>query len=284
MAAQPNHSPNGATNNGQTLRQAFRELSEIRATLWPQPPMGTVSRHINRDDESRSAHTCLKALKPFRQQYQTLINSQPGLHRAVWELEGYAYQAQRKYRQAAEAFMSIPDGLLAGEMHLASGNIPAAVNCFAKSQQIPGGTEQRDTPWGSILLGLITGKLHALPSILQVRQHLEANIALLLSAGQSHFLNNLARYSDFIAQVNPEGYKLLGRGVLHGGAAHLAGQWLLAGQQQQPQDPETYYHLGQWYAATGEPNKARRALNQCLMMSPMHPPADALINALDSNP
>jgi tetratricopeptide (TPR) repeat protein len=277
--------------SSQVDRQAFKQLTKIRRILWPS----SESREASLPNGDPKA--CLSSLAEFEQDYRQLLSDNSDLNRAYGELCGYCYHALRQYHQAANAFADAGNFCMAGKMHLASGHVPNAIDAFTTSQQeISTGTQHgrrgsecRPVPWGTVLVGLISGRLNVLPSVLQIRQHCEADMALLYEAGQQQFLNTLAGYTDFLAQVNPEGYKLMGRSVMNANVLisqalqhppSVVGQWLLAAQKQQPQDPEIYYHLGQWYAMTGQYHSARRALRQCLMMSPIYPPAEALLASM----
>lgn len=281
----------GDKGNYQVDRQAFKQLTKIRRILWP-PAESREAALPNGDPKE-----CLLSLAEFEKDYRQLLSENSGLNRAYGELCGYCYHALRHYYQAANAFTDAGNFCMAGKMHLASGHVPNAIDAFTASQQDVStgsengrrGAECRPVAWGTVLVGLISGRLNVLPSVLQIRQHCEADMALLYEAGQQQFLNTLAGYTDLLAQINPEGYKLMGRSVMNARLVGMTpcqhppsvvGQWLLAAQKQQPQDPEIYYHLGQWYAMTGQHHSARRALRQCLMMSPIYPPAETLLASM----
>jgi Flp pilus assembly protein TadD len=90
-------------------------------------------------------------------------------------------------------------------------------------------------------------------------------------------LNNLLMATPWLARLNPEAYKLAGRGLYHAGNAHLAQQFLLKGQAHMPHDPETYHHLALIYWQQGDVATVRTLCQAVLLIVPTFWPAQQLL-------
>jgi tetratricopeptide (TPR) repeat protein len=192
------------------------------------------------------------------------------------ELCGYALMEQQHYSQAANHFAQVNKPYLAGYCAMLAGDLE-----FTRQQwQIQLG--RRQSHWCLHLFGLITAQLSSYPTFLQVRNHLEGDVAHLAQAGQDVSLTNLLAGLDTLAQSNPEAYKLAGRSLLNVGRLDEALPLLLKAQSVLPQDAEIYYHLGQYYQACHNGPEARLMLRQCLAINGHYTPARWLLNTVDS--
>ncbi len=244
----------------------MRQLSPIRDMLWQQ-------------GSARTAHQQLAALQAT---LPKVMGDDPvaiGANHAYWELVGYACWHRKNYRKAAEAFERADNPFLCGYVHLLEGQLAKAFDALATLPN-DGVVTPNLTHWGRILLGLVSGQLQTLPTVLQVRQNLERDVAHLAIAGQQRMINQLCQYAPVLAQVNTETYKFIGRGLLNSGFAPQSESWLLMAHQLNISDPELYYHLGELYVAKQEYASAKRALQQCLMMTDQYPPARYLLAAM----
>lgn len=244
----------------------IRQLNPIRQVLWHQ-------------HNAVAAHEQLAELKATLPVAKTGGPTSKGACQAYWELVGYASWQRKNYRKAAEAFDKANNSFLTGYVRLLSGDVPKALKAFSSLHE-PSEDAPKANHWGYTLLGLVTGQLQSFPTILQMRQHLERDVAHLAAAGQQGMVNNLCQYAPILIQVNTEAYKFIGRGLLNSGYTEQALGWLLMAHQININDPELYYHLGEAYVAQNQPQLAKRSLNQCLMMTDMYPPATVLLAKL----
>jgi len=189
-------------------------------------------------------------------------------------LAAMAHQESGKYTEAARLYESIGDDYSAGYAHLLTGNIDATRAAWTKVAQ------RRPNHWCVSLFGMVTGNPNSIPTFLQIRNHLEADILLLAAAGQTKMVQNIVFALEFLAGINYESYKYAGRALFHSGLLSDVEAILLKGQKILPADPEVYYHLGQYYAAVGRTAEAKSSLQQCLMISGTYTPAQALLDSL----
>lgn len=194
--------------------------------------------------------------------------------RAVYELAGLILRDMRKYADAVKIYQAIDDPYQAGYCEMLQGNVMAIRNHWGKA------TQRRQNHWCLTLFGMISRQLATYPTTFQIRNHLESDITNLIRAGQFEYLENLLTYCDFLVQLNPETYKFAGRSLLHSGWLDRAGPFLLKGQKTLPNDPEIYFHLGQYSYQRGMIEDARIMLHQCLLISPTYNPAKELLTAL----
>jgi tetratricopeptide (TPR) repeat protein len=194
--------------------------------------------------------------------------------RQMFELAGMAYQKYRQFDEASRAFSEIGDHYQAGYAQMLKGDLQQTGLLWQPLLTI------RQNHWAVWLFGMITGSLKALPTYLQLRNHLEADVGHLLWANQPKLLEALLAYSDFLAEVNYEAYKYIGRAFLNAGQYERARDFMLKGQRVLPNDPEVYYHLGEYFCAEGQADQALLVLQQCVQMCPFYTPAKLLRQTL----
>jgi tetratricopeptide (TPR) repeat protein len=125
--------------------------------------------------------------------------------------------------------------------------------------------------------GLLTNQFYQWPTLLQLRNALENDVTQLIQANQFSAIDTYLAKLDWLAQVNIECYKLVGRNLLYLGLFAPAHQLLLKGQATIAIDAEGYYHLGQYYVACQQYPQARLMLRQCLWVNPTYQPAQVLL-------
>ena len=201
-------------------------------------------------------------------------NLSPDYLMAVMQMLGLASENKRQYDDATRYFLEAKDFYQAGYSQMLKGDIEQAIEHWKNLYEI------RQNHWAGALLGMVTVRLTALPTFLQIRNHLEADIFHLIRAGQTQFLQNMLMYIDFLAEINYEAFKFAGRGLLNAGQAEQSGPYLLKGQKVLPNDPEIYYHLGQYYHAMGQFDESTLMLKQCILISPYYVPARDLLGRM----
>lgn len=233
----------------------FSQLNEARDLLFKE----------------RTAEKAEKSLRPLIGDSKTLpIEEQ----RALYELMGLSLRAQSRFEEAAQLYRQIEDYYQSGYCAMLQGKTQAMQQAWSKV------LSQRQNHWCVSLYGLITGQLRTVPTIFQVRNHMECDIANLIAANRVDYLENYLNYVDFLTQVNLEAPKFAGRALLNANWLERAGKYLLQGQKALPNDPEIYFHLGQYSLALKHQKEARLMLNQCLLISPTYRPASDLLNNL----
>ncbi len=193
---------------------------------------------------------------------------------ALIEMLAIAYEQRQQYSEAAECYGLIQDYYQAGYCWMLHGDSQKAM---ADWKHV---LARRNNHWCISLHGMITGTLSTIPTFLQIRNHIEADIVHLYHAKQLSMLENFLRYIDFLAEINYETYKFVGRALFNVGQYPLAGQFLIKGQRLLPNDPEIYYHLGQYYQAINHFPESSVVLKQCILISPTYTPAIELLERI----
>ncbi|MGE0201824.1 MAG: hypothetical protein AB7P76_12775 [Candidatus Melainabacteria bacterium] len=228
--------------------------------------------------QERDAHAALALVTPLLESGER----HPVERTALVELTGLAYRALKQYGHAATLYAQHNLHYLAGYAWMLQGNMGEMQAHWRKVI-----LEERPNHWCLTLYGMITGQLQSYPTLFQIRNFLESDLGQLIHAGQTTYMENILQYADFLAQLNLEAPKFMGRALLNAGLEDS--RWLprvepllMKGLQCIPNDPEVYYHLGQYWCEVKQPHEARLSLNQCLMICPTYIPARDLLTTLDA--
>lgn len=195
--------------------------------------------------------------------------------RMAFDILAYAHLAQAHYDAAIDAFDNANNHYMAGYSMMLKGEMVAA---YERWQPI---IKARETHWSACLYGMIARKLEFYPSFLQIRNHVEGDIMNLAKAGQLAMVGNIVMHAQLMSEINYEAYKFIGRALLYSGMIQEASRFLLLGQRLLPNDPEVYYHLGQYYDMTQQFDEAKVVCQQCLMMNPTYLPAQEMLDRLN---
>lgn len=209
------------------------------------------------------------ALRPHMNAPKTIYEK-----RAVFELMALILRAQQRYDEAIKLYEQIGDFYQLGYCAMLQGKLSQVQQAWGRVLAV------RQDHWCVSLYGLITRQLRSYPTIFQVRNHVESDIANLIAANRSEYLENLLTHVDFLTQINLEAPKFAGRSLMNAGVLDRAGGYLLKGQKTLPNDPEIYFHLGQYSAALQHFKEAELMLKQCLLISPNYRPASDLLAQL----
>ena len=194
--------------------------------------------------------------------------------KAMFELAGYIAIEQKRYTEASNFFQQAANSYMAGYAHILAGQYAACIPLWQ------GLAKTRENHWCATLYGMITRQLRTMPSMIQIRNHLEVDIAYLIRANQYEAVENILFHCDWLTQTNVETPKFMGRSLLHSGWVDRARHFLLWGQKTLPSDPEIYYHLGQYSFQKQQWEDAKVVLNQCLLINPQYIPALSLLEQL----
>ena len=199
-------------------------------------------------------------------------------NRVLVELACLCLRTLKRYSEAKTLYESIQDNYQAGYCELLQGRYTNVQKHWLPILQ------KRTNHWCLHLYGMTTRQLNSFPTLFEIRNHLECDINNLIRAGQLTMVDNIVSYADFLQQFNLETCKFIGRAMIN--ARDLDPAWrergaefLMRGQKALPNDPEVYYHLGQYKIETGELEDARLLLNQCLLISASFSPARELMEA-----
>ena len=204
-------------------------------------------------------------------------SSQPTWERRMtFDTLGYIHLALVDYDSAIDAFDNANNHYMSGYTILLKGEVPAA---YQRWQPI---IKAQENHWCVCLYGMITRQLQFYPTFLHVRNHVEGDIMNLAKAGQLTLVSNILGYTPMMAEVNYEAYKFVGRALLYSGMIHEAHKLLMLGQRLLPNDPEVYYHLGQYYDMTQHYDEAKVVCQQCLMMNASYLPAREMLDRLQT--
>ncbi len=194
--------------------------------------------------------------------------------RTLVEIAGLSEEFLQHYDEASRYFISISDYYQSGYCQMLKGSLHSALEFWKPLVMM------RQNHWCITLYGLITNQVRSLPTFLQIRNHLEADIFHLIHANQMGMVNNMLQHVDFLAHTNLEAYKFVGRALLHAGQLDRCVEYLLRGQKTLPNDPEVYFHLGQYYFLVRQFEEASLLLNQCLLITASYTPARDLLDKI----
>jgi hypothetical protein len=132
--------------------------------------------------------------------------------------------------------------------------------------------------WGLFLIQLIKGDIRSYPTYFEVRNFLEIDINILITYCKGKTIENIIRYSDFIAHYNPECFKFLARVFWANNMLSPAKFYLKRAKDEFYQDPELHYLIA--YIAYHDDNDkvaCKKALDACLNILPDYNPAIKLL-------
>lgn len=198
----------------------------------------------------------------------------PAEKRAVHELMALILRSQLKFNDALKIYEGMNDFYQAGYCLMLQGQLHQVQQYWGRTLL------KRNNHWCVSLYGLLTRQLATYPTLFQIRNHVESDIANLIEARQMEYLGNLLSYVEFLTQINLETPKFAGRALMHAGQYELARDFLVKGQKILPNDPEIYFHLGQYSMALKHYTEAQLMLKQCLLISPTYRPAKELLLTL----
>jgi tetratricopeptide (TPR) repeat protein len=270
------------------LQQGLQALTPARQALWQQ----------------RNPQLCLRLL-PLNPLYHTTVLPATWLNHLLVDTASEAYLASGQYQRAAKLLerYNLPERagwawILAGDLQQAfhqwqpflvqaqavavSASIttasPEEHPTKASSSVVPL-TPQLASQAGWLVTqwGLLNNQFYQWPTLLQLRNALENDLTQLIQAERLTVVDAYLAKLDWLAQVNIECYKLVGRSLLYLGLFNPAYQLLLKAHATIVIDAEGYYHLGQYYVACKQYQHATLMLRQCLWVNPAYQPAQVLL-------
>jgi tetratricopeptide (TPR) repeat protein len=246
----------------------------MSALSWNQPEKDSLEYHLK---EARNQffkeHNTQKAEAAIRRCLKTPFRNDEE-KKMILELQALIYRNQLKFEDAIKTYEKLNDNYQAGYCALLKGDLKRIQKYW---QPV---IEKQPNHWCLTLYGLVTKQLQTCPTLLQVRHYLETDIETLIDARRSDYLENLLSYLDVLTQFNLETPKMMGRALMYSNHLDRAKSYLVRGQSVLPNDPEIYFHLGQYSVYQKQPAEARVLLGQCLLMNPHYRPASELLASI----
>lgn len=186
-----------------------------------------------------------------------------------------AYFENKNYTEAAKIYQKLNEKYQIGFCELLLGNEDKARELWFNA------ANSAAIHWGRCLIDLIHTKVGKIPTFLQIRNYLESDISYFIEADKVNYAENLINCEEFLFEINPESYKFIGRALLNSGFNNLAIKYFLKSQEIIPNDPEIYYHIGQYCYSINAYLEARNMLRQCLELNVHYTPAKNLLEKIE---
>ena len=148
-----------------------------------------------------------------------------------------------------------------------------------EAKNIVDGKDSVRYDWLSKLITLCKGEKEY-PTYFQLRSFLEIDITLLIKAKKFDYVNNVLKQAKNFQGINNESYKFFGRCLLKNGYLNEAKIFLDLSLNAYYNDVELHYLIVEYYMMSGETDKAKTALENCLKINPQYYPAKSTYEKL----
>lgn len=188
-----------------------------------------------------------------------------------------AFFEKGSYKEASELYLAQNNYYQAGFCELLLGNKERARELWFNADDSPA------VCWARCLIDMIDVKIELIPSFLQIRNFLECDLTYFIRAGKLNYAENVIQCSEFLADINPETHKFIGKALMNNGFPNLAVDFFMKSKDIISNDPEIYYHLAQYSLQINAFNEARLLLKQCLDLNRYYTPAKNLLIKIGEN-
>lgn len=137
--------------------------------------------------------------------------------------------------------------------------------------------------WANIIISIMQGIIKKRPTYFQIRNFIEIDINLLFKAKLPHQVEYILGAADTFQEINSETYKFLGRVLLKNNCFNSSKVFLDKALDFFYNDVELHFLFVEYYLANNDHNNARKALNNCLRISPEYYPAILMDKKLEQN-
>ncbi|MBR1425446.1 hypothetical protein IJ579_07790 [bacterium] len=127
--------------------------------------------------------------------------------------------------------------------------------------------------WGLSLVQMILQDVKYEPTYFGIRNFLEIDLNILIKYYKGQYIESLIRYSDYMAYINPECYKLIGRGFWANNMLPAAMFFLRRAKDKFYNDPELHYLLAYIFYNENNIIDCKKSLITCLNINPEYYPA-----------
>lgn len=225
---------------------------------------------------SKKPETAIKLLESINNESLKNSGVSSSLYRWFYNVLGMSYIENQMYDEAFKALCLAGENYLAGFSRLLVGKPFEAEKIW---NDLP---DSGPVQWGKCLLKMIDDKVRKppVPSIIQIRNHLEMDLSYLIQADRMDYAENLINCCDILAEVNPEAYKFIGKALMINGYNSIAAEFLIKSSRVIPNDPEIYFFLGQYSYNIGVVNESVGMFKECLRINSSYTPAQIMIDKI----
>lgn len=137
--------------------------------------------------------------------------------------------------------------------------------------------------WGLFLLGLLREDIKSYPTYFEIRNFLEIDLNIFILYCRGEFVEQIAKYADFMAHYNPECYKCIGRVLWANKLIPAAKFFLQKAWDNFYQDPELHYLMAYiYYYEDKDIVACKKSLDACLNLLPQYSPAKKLLHKINN--
>lgn len=186
----------------------------------------------------------------------------------------------KKYQQVKQDFLS---GRLKGcREYFETNNYPIEAGyCYmvldnfskAKEQFKKGEIDNIRGHWGLFLLQMIDEKISSAPTYFEIRNFLEIDLDIFITYCKGDIVQQIIKYSDFMAFYNLECYKFIGRSFWAHNIMKPAMYFLEKAKDNLYKDPELHYLLAYIYYTYNDMKNCKKEIDICLDILPQYAPA-----------
>lgn len=134
--------------------------------------------------------------------------------------------------------------------------------------------------WAYLLIQFMNNYIQFMPSYLQVRNFLEIDIALILKAGLTEYVENIINACDIFYGINQESYKFIARVMLNYDLPTAAKIFLNKGVEKCYNDPELHFLYGNYHLLYKNKLLAQHEFETSLEVLPDYYPAKMMLKKL----
>lgn len=137
--------------------------------------------------------------------------------------------------------------------------------------------------WGAFFSSLCTGNVTGYASYLELRNFFEIDFNLLFVYYLGNYVEEICKYTDWLAVTNPEIFKYIGRVFLKNKYYDFGLYFLQQGISNFYNDPELHYLFAEYYLSISDAESADKYTKSCLNILPGYYPALMLQKKLISS-
>ena len=130
--------------------------------------------------------------------------------------------------------------------------------------------------WGAFFSSLCSGSVKGFASYLELRNFFEIDFNLLFLYYLGDYVEEICKYTDWLAVTNPEMYKYIGRVFMKNKYVDFGMYFLEKGLNYFYKDPELHYLLAEHYLSISDKEKSLKYINSCIQVLPGYYPAEKL--------
>ena len=130
--------------------------------------------------------------------------------------------------------------------------------------------------WGLMLLQMLDEKISMTPTYFEIRNFLEIDLDIFITYCKGDIVQQIIKYSDFMAFYNLECYKFIGRAFWSHNFLPAAMFFLNKARDKLYNDPELHYLLAYICYTNNDISGSKKEIETCLNILPQYAPAITL--------